>query len=207
MTSHAYRFIFGSDSVLRAVNDWAIGYEIVREFKLSESLRVDALLVPTSWNVVQGVGRYWPRDVPSWARMGLLGVEVKNSRADFLAGLRRNQYQDYAAHPGIMGLYLATPRDVIHKGELPAGIGHLVCAQRPEQGLVCVSRARPKYRPEQATPEALWRIMFRLREQYDARLRKAVPDHNGYKERFGEIVGGLVARMGRDAADLAARKG
>lgn len=202
--------LWQAGDVLASAAAWAYGYELVREFKLSEQCRVDALLVPTTWSVVQSRGALWPQGCPSWGRIGLLAVEVKVTRADFQAGLRRRQYEDYTAVDGIMGLYVAAPRGVCAARELPPGVGLLVCSKRYEAGKprhVAVCTRRPKYRQTQPAPEALWRLMYRLREVYEGRVRDERARLERAEDRFGERAGAMMGRLVRQIREEVSRDG
>ena len=127
----------GTDNVRRSVVQWAIGrgYCPIPEFQLSPKDRIDLLLVPVAYDapIDQSKSTY-NGDAGGWAeRGGIIGVEIKSSRADAMAGLRKNQFERYRCH--LNGLYLATPRGVLKADEVDREIGLLVCARRTDRVL------------------------------------------------------------------------
>lgn len=143
-------------TVLDAVEQWAEWFELLRETGALRCGRLDGVLVPDSWNA---------RTPP-----GLIGVEVKLSRSDFLCGLKKEQYTRYESH--VNALYVATPRGICKTSEIPTSCGHLVCTERHGYGLVCVCKRKPKWRDAEIDHETLWRVIWDLFDQKNRNVRK-----------------------------------
>lgn len=176
-----------ASDVLDAIDTWACGMVVVREFEgLGPCVgRLDAVLVPVSpvADCMQcskrplGPGAEHTygdititADMPFWERPCVIGVEVKVSRTDFLAGQRKGQYERYQS--GVSGLYVAAPADVCKTTELPKGVGRLMV--KASHGRVSVTCKRhPKYKDVDLDPSVPWRLMFRLHRKHVQELRKA----------------------------------
>ena len=169
--------------ILDAVEDWADGYIMIRETGcVLDNGRLDALLVPYQWQTPIMQRRYDPR-----RRFGLIGVEVKATRADFQRGLKRNQFQKYADK--LDGLYVAAPMNIIKKGELPLGIGRLVINDQKWPKYKCVCRQHPLWQDRTYDENHMWKLIFTL-----VRTIKTTTYLNDQKQRqaakkLGEIVG------------------
>lgn len=170
--------------VLDAIDTWARGMVVIREFEgLGQSVgRLDAVLIPVSPVADCMQGSKWPhtqhiygdititRDKPFWDRPCVIGIEVKVSRSDFLAGQRNGQYERYQA--GVSGLYVAAPANVCKTTELPNGVGRLMV--KATHGRVSVTCKRhPKYKDVELDPSVPWRLMFRLYRKHVHDLRDA----------------------------------
>lgn len=193
-----------ADAVLDAVDRWSTGYELLRELGdvFTDSYkRLDGLLLPMSHDArcmkrqTAGPG-YWDRPV-------LYGVEVKRTRADFLAGLRRNQFAEYAKHLG--GLYLACPKHVCRTDEIPLNVGHLVVTHRTgkELGLSpswgyhtkILTKRHPQFQEMEYPSVVLWRLLFRARTKW-ARVDR-------YRERSDEAILGKLRQAAATVVDEA----
>lgn len=161
-----------ADQVLDAIDEWARGMVVVREFEGIDGHigRLDAVLIPVLpiADCMQCAKR--PDRMPFWDRPCIIGVEVKVTRADFLCGLRKGQYERYQS--GVSGLYVAAPVDVCKTTELPSGVGRFV--PKLVNGAVRVSCKRhPQYKDVTYDPSVPWRLMFRLHRAHVRKLREA----------------------------------
>lgn len=171
---------YQADRMLDAVEAWArhagAPWWMLRETAAGADRggRLDAVLVPLSIKCDIFSLRHYPKSSGQrlhWTdRLGLVGVEVKASRADFLRGLEAGQLERYAGE--LSGLYLATGPDV-KTSEVPDGIGHLVLfdplpARGPDRGARvargpghrCVCKRRPRYQVRPLSNEQAWRLVF-----------------------------------------------
>lgn len=177
---------------LDAVEKW-IGNQgvVLREFggliglEYTSSGRIDAIVVPTGRgfpSIKQQTGLHF------WERYGLVSVEVKVKRPDFLKGLREDQYDRYAKT--LTGLYIAAPRSVCTTSEIPAPIGHLVISRRRDYGTVAVCRRHPKWNESaQIEPELLWRVVLRIADEYRRKAEEDRYERRFFNERFGNEIG------------------
>lgn len=178
--------------ILDSIETWACAmvgdYWLIRETVASVDGRIDGLLVPASYNahVFKGQSGYWTD------KAAVIGVEVKASRADFLAGVRKDQFRRYAKN--LAGLYVATPRSV-KTSEIPDGIGHLV-AYRPDKerpGLAeirVVCRRHPTYAKVEMDTDLMWRLVFHA----IGRMRAADRERREQWRKTCERVGGVLER-------------
>lgn len=186
---------FSVKCALDAVERWVGDHGILfREFggligpQYTSSGRIDAIVVPT--------GRGFPSikqqtDIHFWARFGLVGVEAKLNRPDFLTGLRSGQYDRYAKT--LTGLYIATPRTICTTSEIPAPIGHLIVAHRRDYGPLAVCRRHPKWNESaQIEPELLWRIVLRVADEYRQKREEDRWERHEFDQRFGKQLGRLL---------------
>lgn len=173
-----YRTVYSSDTVLDAVEQWASWAYLLRETGAVGGGRLDGLLVPTHWNAP--------------IRNGVVGVEVKVSRADFLRGLREEQFQRYQQH--VNGLYLAAPRGVCKTRELPVGVGHLVVTERDDYGLVCVCRKHPAWTDRIYDTATLWRVLFDLFDQFERRRRDEQDELYRLLHRIKHVGGDMILK-------------
>jgi len=190
MTGDPYGCIFSLDKALEAVRAWCGGtaFVLTEIGGLEEGRRIDAILVPCSKE--HPIFKANPTNrLYFWDRPGLIGVEIKLSRSDFLRGLKNNQYLSYAEN--FAGVYVAAPRDAAKTSEIPAEIGHLIIANRPEYGPLAVCRRHPKWRSNpMVTGDLFWKIIFRLNDAQ----REDHYELGRQKGRLEERIGALVAR-------------
>lgn len=164
-----------ADEVLDAVDRWATGYELLRE--LGDVFtdcykRLDGLLLPMSHDARCMKLRNAPTG--RWERPVMYGVEVKLTRADFLAGLRRKQFDDYAKQLG--GLYVVCPKHVCRTDEIPSHIGHLVVVHRTGEALglhprtayyaKILTKRHPRFHHVEYSADVLWQLLFRVRRKW-----------------------------------------
>ena len=187
--------------LLNSVERWAgADYWFGRESgaALTAGGRLDGYLVPTSWNAPV---------VKKNKGFGIIGVEVKISRSDFLRGLTSSQYERYAEDEGIIGLYVVTPRGLIKTAELPQNVGHLVVnnsRHRSEWSTVC--KRHPSYTGKETPSSVLWRVLVNIGYQHRRELHDMRMTHKEKLRRIGDIVGSrvfsAVRRMDREFSNL-----
>jgi len=189
--------------ILSAVERWATGsYMMIPETSLAlpDRGRIDGLLVPISGEAhcmkkLRG---------DFFARVRLVGVEVKASRADFLAGVRKKQYERYRSQ--LCGLYLATPKGVIAKQEIPENVGHIVVHRKPMTffkgrgtyppfGYHATCVRHPAYREQKFAADVPWRIVFAVRDQLTTRHRAEQHQLSKKMSRVGEEASAKVFRV------------
>ena len=182
--------------VLNAVDRWLDGYWMIREKSIiPEAGRFDAVLVPVTpmAHCMRTAQDKNPGTVTApysfWERPRLIGVEVKTSRADFLAGKNRGQFEQYGEH--LSGLYIATPKGICERKELPAECGWLVThyhGNRQRKKPICVCVRHPKYKDVAISVKVAWRLIFELRKEFvKARHARDINLHNA-KEKLGHVV-------------------
>ena len=193
---------------LDAVERWAAGYLVFRELAAGLGVgRFDALLVPVSGET----HCMRQRGGPFWGRPCLVGVEIKVSRADFLAGVRKGQYERYAK--GVAGLYVATTQGVCKTSELPPSVGHLVILdKRPRLVWRAVCKRHPKYNQSATVPAAVaWDLIFRVHRRMHKRLQEQKEGQRRAMKKMGDRAGSLVfgalKDIQRQAAAAAAQTG
>jgi len=171
----------------------------VRETIIAVHGRIDGVLVPTWFDapVARGQRGGWTD------KLGLLGVEVKASRADFLRGLREGQFERYDRT--LAGLYVATSR-AVRTSEVPAGIGHLVCYQTPSGGgsdVRCVCRRHVTVREWEMDTHTMWRLVFfAVKRARTAEIAARQRCRNTI-EKIGRIAERqVVAALGRALKDI-----
>lgn len=190
-------------AVLGAVEAWATGMVLLREIGGLVEGRLDGLLVPVS--PLAEVMSARRGDLAGYfGRAGLVGVEVKVSRSDFMKGKAEGQYERYLRSMELAGLYLAVPEGMVRPSEVPEGLGLLVVAKRRggvrgrEEGstrsLACVCRRHPAWRKAEFSQETLWRILFRMREEEQKRERDLWRRHEERVELLKKKMGSLVGR-------------
>lgn len=177
-------------TVLDSVEDWAgHTYWLLRETGCFVKGRIDGLLVPIALDA------HSVKKIPGHYSEGVrvTGIEVKTTRADFLAGLKKGQFERY--DETLSGLYIATPREVCKTSEIPDGIGHL-SIRRQNMQWVCTCRRHPKYKDTEPPVEWVWELFFRytleMRErehrercQYDDALHRIGAEAAGHL--FGAV--------------------
>lgn len=141
-----------AEQVLDAVESWAHGAFLIRETGALRNGRMDGILIPYLYECSLD--------------FGIWGVEVKVSRSDFLAGLRKGQYERYEAD--VDGLFVATPRGVCKTSELPKKCGHLVIGPNPRipRTRHCICRRRPKTKHTPLDDGACRRLLFAMGRQF-----------------------------------------
>ncbi len=184
--------------LLDAVEAWATSlrgeYWMVRETEAGVVGRIDGLLVPASFDchVFKSRRGHWLN------KAGLVGVEVKASREDFLAGIRKAQFDRYA--DDLAGLYVATPRSV-KTSEVPEHCGHLVVyrtGERSEWAAVC--KRQPTYRDCPISPETMWQLIFRCITRMKQERREERKRVDMALQRVGSVAERQVISVLRKAA-------
>lgn len=158
-----------SDHVKKAVSEWARNIEMwpIEEIGNIVNGRLDLLLVPMAMTtpVFKQLSGHWT------TRLGLVGVEVKVDRGDFLNGLKKGQFARYCED--LCGLYIAGPPDVVKLKEVPEehGVLHVGMEIKKEQRIVC--RRHPRFKsPKQYTQDEFWRILWAIAGQLRAQRRR-----------------------------------
>ena len=192
--NRARRRVLHAATALDAVERWADGCMLLREIGLVENGRIDGALVPLSIdspgvknNPMRKTGR------PFWDRMGLLGVEVKLHRSDFLRGLKEKQFERYA--PSFIGLYICTTLDVCKPSEIPREYGHLVVTWSDETERdsykripVCVCKRHPQFKAVELDHETMWRVLWRSGEEMRKRAAEAEAKYARATARVGSLA-------------------
>lgn len=199
MKPRRYR-IFDSESVLCAVQAWAGGCTVLREFTLHDrGSRIDAVIVPDTPGGVFDMtakarkwGDFWD------TRQGLIGVEIKVSRSDFLAGLKKGQFERYNGL--LAGVFIATTLDVCKTAEIPPELGHLLC-YHDENGLVCVCRRKPKFSAVELPNELLWKVLHRQKEAFREERHRHQCEILRIREAAGARVAQIVGKLLAPAFD------
>ncbi|HLO41658.1 MAG TPA: hypothetical protein VK176_11600 [Phycisphaerales bacterium] len=195
--------------VLDAVEEWATSmvgdYWLIRETVASVEGRIDGLLVPASYqaHVFKSRTGYWTD------KAAVIGVEVKASRADFLAGARKDQFRRYAKN--LAGLYVATPRSV-KTSELPDGVGHLVAYRPDKEGfglatLRVVCKRHPTYASVEMDPDLMWRLVFQAISRMRAESRRGQDQWRKTCERVGQVLERRLFAVMDAVADAVAKEG
>lgn len=178
--------VFGAKSVLDGVERWALGFLMLREIGLIPDGRLDAVMVPLSYDATVMQGKTNQSTKNYWERCGLVGIEVKVKRGDFLAGLRREQFQHYDQY--LTGLYVATPPEVCKTSEIPKGIGHLIVGHRHGYGKVCICRRHPVFKQIELQQEMIWKVLFRCFREFQERENQLQQDYTEKMDRVGELA-------------------
>lgn len=181
----------------QAIRTWAQGYHAVEEWALDFQSRVDLLLIPVGGSAsVMETNRTDSGDYMGfWERCGLVGVEVKVSRSDFLRGLKEGQFTRYAE--ALAGLYVAVPHGYAKPREIPEGLGVLTLVERGGM-VVCACRRHPRFNQVRPDGETAWRLLFRLREEMIAEMRRnrerQIRWESDVRRKYGQKVAREVAR-------------
>jgi hypothetical protein len=175
--------------ILNAIERWAVGYKMIRETIAAIDCqgRMDAILVPLSW------------EAESYKRLnfkqGLIGIEVKSYRGDFLRGMKEKQFEKYADSESISGLYVATALNVCKTSEIPKRFGHLIVNVKPDERRsmnICVCRRHPEWKESKLSQESMWRILWAgisgMNRQIDERRREIDGIESRCREVFGRIL-------------------
>jgi len=192
--------------VLDAVEAWVDGYSMLRETGalFEDSSRIDALLVPVS----REAHCMKDSDKSFFERPRFVGIEVKVSRSDFLAGVRKGQFEKYQAK--VSGLYVAVTKDVCKTSELPDGVGHIICLEKPKSRFMsCVCKRHPKYSDVDTSPDLPWRCLFRLAEQYQRQVAEHEQEFKRAIKAIGqEAAGSIFANIEKmtEALDIDSEK-
>lgn len=156
----------------------------------NDTSRVDLLLVPVASGAhcMSRTGDFFTD------RPAVVGIEVKTNRADFLRGLREEQFTRYAAY--MHGLYVLTYKDVCKTAEVPPGVGHLVAYYRDRgRGLAITCRRHPKYNSLELSSNVMWRLLWAVREHERAARQKEHSFRSDYKQRMGRMIGGRIMTL------------
>lgn len=216
--------------MLDAAFAWAKGlkgsYLPLRETNagLVDNGRLDGLLVPTNihcdvFSRDGGLGETKPGEpwAKAWTdRLGLIGLEVKASRADFQRGLREGQFERYL--PALAGLYVVTGREVKSE-EVPRPCGHLVVYEPPGEqkalawggtraiptGMRCVRKRRAEYKPPTMSTDLMWRVMWDVLEQAREERRAEQQRLNDTMKRVGDLAARRVFSLLSSEVEAGAR--
>ncbi|MBD3267462.1 MmcB family DNA repair protein [bacterium] len=181
---------YHADDILNAVEDWAItkgNYMLLREFGVfGNNMRLDGILLALG---------HTAHIFKKYKRHGLIGIEVKVSRSDFLHGLKNGQYEKYNKY--CAGLFLATPRDVCKTSEIPEHCGHLICERKRMKRsgwprTFCVCRRHPKYKPGAWDSSIFWRLIERVCQEHRKEIHKLQNIYNKRLGHVGRIVGSTI---------------
>jgi hypothetical protein len=177
-------------NVLNAIERWADGMVLIRETgALIQNARMDAILLPIDRNA-HCMRR---SDRPFFTRPGILAVEVKTERSDFLRGLRTGQFEKYQAC--VHGLYLATTLDIAKTSEVPGSCGHLVVdfGGKLRRTPIAVCKRHPRYNDKvMYDTETMWRIFFALVAAQSERFAWQQEDYRRKLQQIGHIAGEKV---------------
>ena len=185
--------------ITKAVTDWAepMGmWALTETGVLAGQRRFDMVLVSVRWDAWCMKQRRTNEEHP-WQRPSIFGVEIKANRADFLAGVRRDQFADYSKF--VDGLYLACPAGTVKASEIPEGCGLLTW--KYARDLRCVRRPVRNDRP--AWDESVaWRITYAVVSDYWTRHRQKQRVGREHREQLGHKFGKLVlGRLDRIIAE------
>lgn len=181
-----------ANEILDQVEAWAWPrWMLIRETIAMVAGRIDGLLIPCSFETLAPSDRE-QKSLEWTQRMNILGVEVKASKADFLAGLRRDQFAGYAKD--LSGLFIATNGDVRTK-EIPRPFGHLrasfyrcVCPRMPQ-----IARHAPM------TEDLCWRTVMKMQHAFNRKLEAE-------RMRIGLAMKTLGHRMERLISDFPSQR-
>ncbi len=173
-----------ASQILSAVEAWATGCYLVREIGLIENGRLDGVLVPLGPKAfpLNRRGNWWDRHC-------LVGVEAKATRSDFLRGLKEGQFERYLASGVIGGLIIAAWENVVKRGEIPDGIGHVVVGYRPNGvKLVASCRRLPALKDAPLSQETSWRLLQRMHDEFRKREHEADIAYKRKLKRIGKMA-------------------
>lgn len=152
------------------------GYWMIRETESIGVGRIDALLVPVSFEAhVVKRGKF----------NGLVGVEVKLRRPDFLRGLREGQFARYAEK--VNGLFLLAAEGIARASEIDRRFGFMVW-----NGDKVRCARHPTYTKEEPDAEIAWRLLSTIRVEFEQRLRRMEREYESKMERAGHLIAGRV---------------
>lgn len=180
-----------AEQCLDAIDRWASGWWMTREFTYRGAGRVDGLLVPVGAHahcMKKLVGERF------FNRMRLVAVEVKISRSDLQHGLKNGQFDRYAE--AFAGLLVVTPAGMCKTSELPDGVGHIVVrgTNAPERFIASCKRW-PKYSEVEMSADLPWRLLFKLFEEFEARKWQDKMKHGDLLHGLGVIAGQQIWRQ------------
>lgn len=180
-----------AEQCLDAMDRWASGCWMTREFTFRGAGRVDGLIVPISAHahcMKNLVGEWF------WDRPRLVAVEVKVDRSDFLRGLEGGQFKRYAET--FAGLLVVTPAKLCKTSELPAGVGHCVVrgTDAPE-GFIASCKRWPTYRDVEMPADMPWRLLFKLAEEFRVRRWNDKMKHEALLHGLGKMAGQRIWRQ------------
>jgi len=181
---------YTAETMLNAVEAWAEGAILIREIGLKQLQRLDGVLVP--YNLKAHVMEKFTKE-KFFNRCGLVGLEVKRSRSDFLAGIKKGQFEKYNEY--LMGLYLVTFPDICKRSEVPDNVGLIhIMRKRHTDEPIAFCKKHPIYKHVEYTQEMMWRIMFRYFQQFSEKLRDSKAKQVCWENHAKEIVGDYVER-------------
>lgn len=182
-----YRRTSRAKTILDGVERWIEGCMLLREIKIDHFSRLDGLLIPVSMaapNMVRQTHRYF------WDRAGVIGIEVKANRADFLKGLNSGQFERY--DKSLSGVYVATSKGVCKTSEIPKEIGHLIVNYKKDHRPMAICRRHPIFSEPEFEPELLWRIFFRAMQESREREAKQRQKYYELSDRIGKIASAKI---------------
>ncbi len=188
---------FTAKQVLDGVEQWVEGCILVRETgALWSGNRIDGLLVPVHWSA-----KIHQR---AKVRLGLVGVEVKIRRGDFLRGLKSGQFDRYAE--ALSGLYIATTGPVCKTREIPRDFGHLVVNKSRGHGVVCICKRHPQWRDGQLSVGDMWKVLFQVVECIQEETVQEREKYANWKESTGlRIVSRVMTALSHIEKDQITR--
>ena len=149
--------------------------------------RMDAILIPIAWrNTAYNNLKF---------KQGIIGLEVKVTRQDFLNGLKSGQYEKYDKE--VCGMYLVASKRVCKTSEIPDGMGHLLVGHRPGYGNVCICKRRPKWKEVELRQESMWRIIFTMTSYLRDKRREEWEKMYEIEQKIGDIAGNLISDVMR----------
>lgn len=186
--------IYTQDQALDAVQKWAQKMILIRETSAifndaayKQGGRIDGLLIPGSWTA--------PSYKALGFKQGIVGVEIKLRRADFLRGLAEGQFEKYAER--LCALYICTRRRACKTSEIPEEYGHLVVAQRPGYGLVCVCRRAPRWKQCDLTQTTMYKILWAVFNETDRIRKEHLEEAEALHERIKKTGAAIIGRLMR----------
>ena len=194
--------LLSAPRILDTVESWADGALLFREIGLVPNGRIDGVLVPVRYGKwIQSTVSRCPERAPFFQRLGLVALEVKISRADFLRGMKEGQFERYAEH--FAGLYVVTTLNVCKTSEIPKGIGHLIVSRNSGGNLIACKR-HPKWNSDaRLTEDQMWRLIWRIFDIADQEKRERLQKQNRFDDRIGRMIAELVIGPVRKSMEIA----
>lgn len=134
----------------------------------------------------------------TWSPRTVIGYEIKTSRADFLNDQKHPVYMENCNI-----FYFVTPKEIIKKGELPEGVGHMI--YNPDTNKLRTTRKAP-YRKTSINPDVLLHIMFWKFDRFLGHRTRAeiLEDYKAKKElkAIGVEISHKIQALERQLADF-----
>ena len=192
MTQTPYCNLYGSTSILDAVEAWSSASFFLRELEIENGSRIDGLIVASYGDTFTKNYRY----------PGFYAVEVKVSRGDFNRGIVEKQIERYRDLNSINGLFVAVPIQLeVKPSELPEGVGLLICGGRGNAN-VAVCRRRPTVTDRKSHGAATWRVLKRVLDEHRTIVSRERLRAQEATERFGHMAEAAIMPTIRKAARL-----